>query len=168
MDERFSYGTERGEEPPEDAGAGQGNRVFTIFAIGLVGLIFIGLLGIGFYFLRIKPQRDREQIARITQVVAEQTEIARETALAPTSTPLPTSTPVPTDTPLPTPTPKATNTLVVATPPTLPPGAVPTPTRTPVGGPQTPPTGIGGLGAVLAAVGLIAVILVARKLRLAT
>lgn len=168
MVDRFSYGTEQGEEPPEEAQTGGGNRVFFIMAIGLVGLIFIGILGIGFYLLRIKPQRDREEIARVTQAVAEQTEIARETALAPTPTSPPTFTPVPTSTPPPTPTPKATNTLVVLTPATPGPGAAPTPTRTPVGGPQTPATGNGGLGAVLAAVGLVAVIVVARKLRLAT
>jgi hypothetical protein len=168
MDDRFSYGTELGEEPPEESQDRGGNRVFSIIALGLVGFILIGLLGIAFYFIRIKPQRDREEIARITQAVAEQTEIARETALAPTHTPLPTSTPVPTSTQLPTPTPKATNTLVVSTPGTAVPGVAPTPTRTPVGVGPTPATGIGGLGAVAAAVGLVAVILVARKLRLAT
>ena len=167
-DDRFSYGTELGEEPPGEAQDRGGNRVFSILAIGLVGLILIGILGIAFYFVRIKPQRDREEIARITQAIAEQTEIARETVLAPTHTPLPTATPVPTSTSLPTPTPKATNTLVVPSPATPEPGATLTPTRTPIGGPRTPPTGIGGLGAVLAAVGLLAVILVARKLRLAT
>jgi len=168
MDDRFSYGTELGEEPPEESQDRGGNRVFSIMALGLVGFIVIGLLGIAFYFIRIKPQRDREEIARITQAVAEQTEIARETALVPTHTRLPTSTPVPTNTSVPTPTPKATNTLVVSTPGTAEPGVAPTPTRTPVGVGQTPATGIGGLGAVAAAVGLVAVILVARKLRLAT
>ncbi len=166
MGDRFSFGTEPGEGPiGEERG---GNRVFTIMAIGLIGMIMLGMLGIGFYLIRIKPQRDRELAEQATQVIAEATAIAMQTALAPTDTPLPTDTFVPTDTPFPTPTPKATNTLVLSATATPVPGAVPTPTRTPVRPGQTPETGIGGLGAVLAAVGLVVIILVARKLRLAS
>lgn len=164
MGDRFSFGTEMEAEPVrEEQGS---NRIFFIFAIGLVGLIFLGILGVGFYFIRIKPQRDSQLAAQATQVIAQATAIAQQTALAPTETPLPTSTPVPTETPLPSPTPKATNTFVVPVSATPIPGA-PTPTRTPRPG-QTPQTGVGGLGAVLAALGLVAVILVARKLRLAS
>jgi hypothetical protein len=165
MGDRFSFGTDMDAEPVrEEQGS---NRIFLIFAIGLVGLIFLGILGVGFYFIRIKPQRDSQLAAQATQVIAQATAIAQQTALAPTETPLPTATPVPTETPLPSPTPKATNTFVVSVSATPIPGAAPTPTRTPRPG-QTPQTGIGGLGAVLAAVGLVAIILVARKLRLAS
>ena len=167
MDDRFSFGAELEEEPEEEK---RGiNRVFLIIAIGLVGLIMLGLLGVGFYFLRIRPQQEKQAAAQATQVIAEATAIAQETALAPTDTPLPTFTPVPTDTPVPTPTPKATNTPVLRPTETPEPGAVPTPTRTPVGGGPTPPTGMGGgVVAVLAAMGLVVVIFVTRKLRLAS
>lgn len=164
MGDRFSYGIEQGEEPAEEARSR--NRVFSIMTIGLVGMILLGLLGIGFYFIRIKPQRDKQLAAQATQVIAQATVIAQQTALSPTETPLPTFTPMPTETSLPTPTPKATNTLVVSGTVTPVPGAAPTPTRTPRPG-QTPQTGIGGLWAVLVAGGLAAFILVARKLRLA-
>ena len=165
MDDRSSFGPELGEQPVEEE---QGrNRVFFIIAIGMVGLILIGLLAVVYYFIYEKPRRDEQRAAQATQVVAEATAVARETALAPTDTPLPTPTPVPTNTPLPTPTPRVTNTPVLPPAGTLEPGA-PTPTRTPVGSGQIPATGIGGLGAVLAAVGLVAVILIARKLRLTT
>lgn len=166
MGDRFSYGTEPGEGPIEEQ-RGSG-RMFTIMTIGLIGMIMLGILGIGYYLIQIKPQRDRERDAQATQVIAEATAIALQTVLAPTDTPLPTDTFVPTDTPFPTPTPKATNTLVLSATATPVPGAAPTPTRTPVRPGQTPDTGIGGLGAVLAAVGLVIVILVARKLRLAS
>lgn len=164
MDDRFSFESELEEEPVEEGGR---NRMFRIMAIGLVGLIMLGLLFVGLYFIRIKPQRDQERAAQATQVIAEATAVAQETAQAPTDTPPPTVTPVPTDTPAPTPTPRATFTRVLPPADTPEPGAAPTPTRTPIGG-QTPQTGNGGLGAALTAVGLVAVILIARKLRLST
>ncbi len=167
MDDRFSFGTELEEEPAEEKKGS--SRVFLIIAIGLVGLIALGLLSVAYYFLQIRPQRESQVAAQATQVIAEATAIAQETALAPTDTPLPTLTPVPTSTPIPTPTPKATYTPVLRPTETPDPGAAPTPTRTPMGGRQTPPTGMGGgLTAVLAAVGLAVVIFVTRKLRLAS
>lgn len=166
MDDRFSFGAELEEEPIEDERGG--SRLPLIAAIGLIGTMVIGLLLGGMYYLVIRPRQQEQEAQRATKVVAEITAIAQETELAPTDTPVPTATPVPTDTPVPTPTPKATNTPVIQVPATPEPGAAPTPTRTPIGGTQTPQTGIGGLGAALAAVGLLAVILVARKLRLAS
>jgi len=167
MDDRFSFGAELEEEPTPAEEEKGSNRVFTIFALGLVGLIMLGLLGIGVYVILIRPQQKEQAATQATQVVAEATAVAQETILAPTDTPLPTDTPVPTDTPAPTPTPRATNTRVIVATATPVPGAVPTPTRTPVGGGETPPTGIGGLGAVLVAAVMAAVVFVARRLRLA-
>ncbi len=168
MDDRFAFGPELGPEPMEEGRERGGNRVFLIMAIGLVGLILLGGLGIGYYFIQLKPQQEKDRAAKMTQAVAELTVVAQATEMAPTDTPLPTHTPVPTNTPIPTPTPRATDTRVLPVADTPAPGSTATPTRTPVGGSQTPQTGIGGLGAVLAAVGLVALILVARKLRLAT
>ena len=165
MEDRFSFGPDPDEEPVEEERGG--SRLPLIIAIGLIGTMIIGALAVAGYYLVIKPQQEEQQAAQATQVFREATAIAQETALAPTDTPVPTATPVPTDTPLPTPTPKATNTPVIRPTDTLEPGAVPTPTRTPIGSTQTPQTGMGGLGAVLGAAGLLAVILVARKVRLA-
>ena len=166
MDDRFSFGAELEEEPlTEDQGT---NRVFTIIAIGLVGLILLGLLGIGGYMIIIRPSQQEKRASQATEAFIDATAVAQATALAPTDTPWPTDTPVPTNTPLPTPTPKATNTRVIPATATPEPGAVPTPTRTPIGGPRTPQTGISGLGAVLAAAALVVVAFVARKLRLAS
>lgn len=169
MDDRFSFEDEFGAEPEEEsAQEGRGtNRVFTIMAIGLIGLIVVGALGVIGYLVLIRPNQQAQIAAQNTQVIAEATIAAQETAMAPTDTPLPTDTPEPTGTPEPTPTPKATHTRVIAATATPLPGAIPTPTRTPVGGGQTPQTGFGGLTAVLAATALAVVVFVARKLRLA-
>lgn len=164
-DDRFSYGITSEEEPIEEERST--NRVFIIIAIGLIGLILLGALGIGGYMILIRPKQQDSIAAQNTQVVAEATAVAQQTALAPTDTPVPTDTPLPTNTLVPTPTPKATNTRVLVATATPEPGAAPTPTRTPVGGGQTPQTGIGGLGAVLAAAALALVVFLARKLRLA-
>jgi len=168
MDDRFSFRDDFEIDEPQPVEEEQsGNRVFVIIAIGLIGLIMIGALGIGGYWFLIRPKQQEQAQSQATQVVAEATSVAQQTAIAPTDTPLPTDTPVPTNTPVPTPTPRATNTPVLRPTDTPEPGAVPTSTNTPIGGGQTPQTGIGGLGAVLAAAALLVVILVTRKMRLA-
>lgn len=164
MEDRFSFVADDDAPIEEEQGT---NRVFLIAAIGLIGLIFIGLLGVGGYMLLLRPAQEREVEQQATQVAAEATSVAQQTIMAPTDTPVPTHTPLPTDTPAPTPTPPVTNTPVVRPTDTPDANATPTPTRTPVGGGQTPQTGIGGLGAVLAAAALLVIIFVARKMRLA-
>jgi len=167
-DDRFTFGADFEVDEPETSSKGGGsNRVFVIVAIGLIGLIIIGLLGIAGYWALIRPRAQEKANTQNTQVVAEATAVAQQTLMVPTDTPVPTHTPVPTNTPVPTPTPRATNTPVIRPTDTAVPGAVPTPTRTPVGGGQTPQTGIGGLTAVLAAAVLVVIIFAARRLRLA-
>jgi cytoskeletal protein RodZ len=163
-DDRFSFATD--DEAPMEVERGP-NRLFLIIAIALIGFLFIGLLGVGGWFLLIKPGQERAINQQATQVAAESTAVAQQTIMAPTDTPVPTNTPLPTNTPAPTPTPPVTNTPVVRPTDTPDADATPTPTRTPIGGGQTPQTGIGGLGAVLAGAALLVVIFVARKMRLA-
>ena len=144
------------------------NRLFIIIAIGLVGMLVLGLLGIGGYVIISRVRRSSEQVA-VAQTAAAATAGAQATAEAPTETSVPTFTSVPTNTP----TPMVTNTQVV--PPTtgtpeLTPGA-PTPERTATPTPaegETPSAGFGGIGAILAGLALAVVVLVARKVRLAS
>jgi hypothetical protein len=146
------------------------NKLFVMIAIFLVGMLVLALLAIGGVVIFGSINR-AQQAARPT---ATTTLIAR--APTPTQTRTPTITPLATITPLPTP----TNTPVVQATPTGVPGAqnagvmsgqgevpTPTPTSTPMppGESSTPDTGIGGLEAVLIAVGLVGVVLIARRLR---
>ncbi len=144
----------------EIAPAGGGpNRLFVVIAIGLVGLLLLGLIAIGGVFL----------IPRIFQTAAAPPTI-RVAVTTPTR--VPTFTPVPTDTPA------ATATLVVA-PPALgatTPGAVEatatitgTPaTETPIGG-QLPESGLGEDLLLLAGgVVLVLIIFAARRARATT
>ena len=139
------------------------NRLFIIIAIGLVGVLVLGLLGIGGYAIFSRYRRGAEQIAA-AQTAAAATAEAQATAEAPTEPP------VPTFTPMPTPTVAATNTPVV------PPGTpeetrpAPTPVRTATPRPaegETPSAGFGGIGAILAGLALAIVLVVVRKVRLA-
>ena len=153
------------------------SRLFVILAIALIGLLVLGLLGIGGVFV-------------IRQNLQEQS-----TASQPRPTPIirlpePTPTPVPikapaTNTPAPTP----TNTPVVEpgsvsgeeaavgnidnnnTPPGGQGGFLPKP---PVNGGdpaklpnQVPETGLGAAEAILIAIGLIGVVFIARRMRMA-
>jgi len=127
------------------AGFGQ-NRVFTIIALGLVGLLILGLLGIGglIIFTRLRGPATPTVVAELT----------------PTATPtkVPTATPTKTPTSVPTPTPTR-----VATPsPT--PVVTPTPTPTEEGVPET---GWGPLEGALVGSFLAMLILVSRRLRFA-
>jgi hypothetical protein len=157
----------------EEEGTGQ-NRLFVTLSIALIGLLVLGLLGVGAVFI-------------IRQNLNQQTVASQPTPTLLIKLPNPTATftpvpKIPTNTPMPTP----TNT------PVLIPGSAngqeaaaggqkpeaqttplfkPTPTRTPAPGAKpantvVPETGIGGLEAVLIAVGLAAVLFIARRLRM--
>jgi hypothetical protein len=153
------------------------SRLFVILAIALIGLLVLGLLGIGGVF--VIRQNLQEQAARSRVVPTLSLSLPEP---SPTFTPIK---PVPTNTPAPTP----TNTPVVASNnnPAAEQAAVgngnsggqpaqdvtlPKPgTRTPGGAPAATPgavpqTGLGALEAVLIAVGLIGVLVVARRLRM--
>jgi hypothetical protein len=145
------------------------NRLFVLIALFLVGLLVLGLLAIGGVVIIGSINRS-QQAARPT-FTPTLPPIAQAT---PTFPPIPTQ--VPTNTPLPTVTP----TKVVQDTPTLTGDETPTPTwtpmvtstpvpgATPVGEETTPDTGIGGLGAALAAIGLAGVLFFARRLRTAS
>ncbi len=164
----------------EEESSGGENRLFVILAISLIGLLVLGLVGIGGVFI-------------IRQNLAQQEVASRPTPTLVAILPNPTATftpaaPKPTDTPAPTP----TNTPVLSpqeasssgeeaassrgsSTQNTPTSQKPTPTRTPVpsaaqAGATTvvPETGIGGIEAVLIAIGLTAVVFIARRLRTAS
>jgi cytoskeletal protein RodZ len=157
----------------EEETTGGQNRLFMILAVSLIGLLVLGLVGIGGVFI-------------IRQNLEQQTLASQPTPTKVLVLPNATATPAPavqnaTNTPMPTP----TNTPVVAAGSggeeaaaskgsELTPTPKPWPTRTPVPGATeagstdvVPETGIGGLEAILIALGLTAVLLVTRRLRTA-
>ena len=127
------------------AGFGE-NRIFTMIALGLVGLLILGLLGIGglIIFTRLRGPATPTVVAELT----------------PTATPTkaPTATPTKAPTATPTKPPTATPTRVATPSPT--PVVTPTPTEEGV-----PETGWGPLEGVLAGSFLAILILVSRRLR---
>ena len=125
------------------SGLGQ-SKVFTMIALGLVGLSILGLLGIGglIFFTRLRGPAT-------PTVVAELTPTATAT-MAPTNTPTRTPTSVPTPTPTPVATPSPT------------PVVTPTPTEEGV-----PETGWGPLEGALVGSFLAILILASRWLRFA-
>jgi hypothetical protein len=144
------------------------NRLFIIIAIGLVGLLVLGLMGIGGYVIFSRAKRGTEQVAA-AQTAAAATAEAQATAEAPTEAPTLTPIVLPTDTPTVPP----TNTPVVppstGTPEMTPaaPTSRPTATSTPAEG-ETPSAGFGGIGAILVGLALAVVFVIARKVRLAS
>lgn len=81
------------------------NRLFIFLAIGLVGLMCLGLVGLGgFLFLRQSSQAQEQAAALPTPDIIPPTP-------EPTNTPLP---PPPTDTPTPPPTPTGTSVVSIA------------------------------------------------------
>jgi hypothetical protein len=160
-------------EQPTGDDTGGGNRLFIILAIGLAGLIVLGLVAIGGVLIlrNIRTQQSLAQATPPTPTLAIVEELPTSTS---THTPVP---PPPTDTPTVTP----TNTPVVL--PTDTPtqeeaatgtASAPTPTETntpvPVGTPagdggEVPDTGVGGFGLALIAVGLVGVLAISRRLR---
>jgi hypothetical protein len=139
---------------------GAPNRLFTVVAIGLVGLLMIGLLaiaGLVVYTRFLAPTPSPTVVAEATATAAP--------PVTPTAVP---STPVGTPTPseeAPTPTlvvQEGTTTVGDETP--SPEGG--TPTATPEGGGEMAPTGFGPFGAALGGVVLLLIILFVRRLRL--
>ena len=133
-------------------GFGQ-NRIFTMIALGLVGLLILGLLGIGglIVFTRLRGPATPTVVAELTPTATP--------AKTPTATPTkaPTATPTRTPTSIPTPTP----TKAITPSPT----PVVTPTPTPVEG--VPETGWGTLEGALVGSFLAILILLSRRLRFA-
>jgi hypothetical protein len=157
------------DEYEEEEEEGQ-NRLFVTLAIALIGLLVLGLLGVGAVFI-IRQNIDQQDVA----AQPSPTLLIRLPNPTATFTSIPK---IPTNTPMPTP----TNTPVLApgngqeaasgnkqSTPT----SQPFPTRTPAapkGAPAgttvVPETGFGGFEAVLIAIGLAAVLVIARRLRM--
>jgi hypothetical protein len=156
------------DEHEEEEEEGQ-NRLFVTLAIALIGLLVLGLLGVGAVFI-IRQNIDQQSVA----AQPSPTLLIRLPNPTATFTPAPK---IPTNTPMPTP----TNTPVLApgngqeaaaskqesspTPKPLPTRA-PVPSGATAGTAVVPETGFGGLEAVLIAVGLAAVLFIARRLRM--
>ena len=163
------------------------NRMFLFIMLGLGGLFACTLILIALYIFVIAPGASgAQQAANATAIAYNATATAVELTAQVTATPLPTDTPAPTNTPVP-----LTNTPVVVTP-TLPPTPTETPgppTQTPLVSPTAQPgatrvvaaagtgtpgvsgqladTGVGGMGLVVIAAGLVAMLFIARRLRMA-
>ncbi len=129
------------------AGFGE-NRLFTMIALGLVGLLILGLLGIGglIFFTRLRGPATPTVVAELTPTATPTRAPTATPTKAPTATPTkaPTATPTPVVTPSPTPT------------------VTPTPTEEGV-----PETGWSPLEGALAGGFLAVLILVSRGLRFA-
>jgi hypothetical protein len=159
FDNDFESGFTSGPDEPSPGGGN--NRLFVIIAIGLVGLLVLGLMGIG-SVVALNRIRQAQQVAAATATPT--TAVVLQPSPSPTLTPVQATA---TNTPAPT----ATNTPVVG------PGnggggeagatatRTPVPIATPVGDGQVPDTGIGGFGAALIASGLAGVLFLTRRLR---
>ncbi len=160
-------------EPPNDGDEEGGSRLFIILAVGLAGLIVLGLVAIG-------------GVLMLRNIRSEQTLAAQQPTA--TSTPPPPTPTKASEEPL---VPTATSTPVVAagsgdnsqggsqgggdgvaagTPVAAESASTSTatavvPVGTPVGSAEVPDTGFGGLELALIAIGLVAVLFVARRLR---
>ncbi|MFQ5576381.1 MAG: hypothetical protein ACE5G8_05260 [Anaerolineae bacterium] len=163
-------------EQPDDSEVGGGNRVFVILAVGLAGLIVLGLVAIGGVLI-LRNIRNQQAIAQVTPPptptlsVTEEvpTATATHTPIPPLPTEVPSATPTNTPVVLPTNTPtqdEAATATAEAPPPTN--TNTPVPVGTPAGGGEVPDTGVGGFGLALVAVGLAGVLAVSRRLRRAT
>lgn len=160
-----------GNEPEEG-----GNRLFIILAVGLAGLVVLGLVAIGGVLI-MKNIRNQQTLAQATVTVPTPTlMVAEEVIPTPTATytpvpALPTepAQPTPTNTPvvMPTNTPTQAEAATAAAAPTTAPAATktPVPVGTPAGNNQVPNTGVGGFELSLIAAGLLAVVIVSRRLR---
>lgn len=145
------------------------NRLFVLIALFLVGLLVLGLLAIGGVVIFGSINRAQQAARPTSTPTLPAVALATPTfTLTPSITPSPTNTSLPTATPTrvvqetPTPTGEETATPVPA------PIRTPVPGATPTGEETTPETGIGGLGAALAAIGLAGVLFIARRLRTAS
>lgn len=171
----------------DGGGGGGGNRLFVIIAIGLAGLIVLGLFAVG-GLLVIRRAQSTQELAQITPETPAPIVVDEVVPTATfTPTPLP---PTPTDTPTIAP----TNTRVVQQPSdtngqagsgeagdaaggvdvagagtqatnTPAPTQTPVPVATSADGGEVPNTGFGGFEAGLLAIGLVIVLLASRRLR---
>lgn len=160
----------------EEETTGGQNRLFVILAVSLIGLLVLGLVGIGGVFIIRQNLEEQAVVARPTPTLMAVLPIA-----TPTFTPAPakaTSTPLPTPTNTPVISAKGANGEEAAANKGAAQGSPtpqPSPTRTPVASSSAgagntnavPETGVGGLEAVLIAIGLTVVLFVARRLRTA-
>jgi hypothetical protein len=161
------------DEHDEEEEEEEQSRLFVTLAIALIGLLVLGLLGVGAVFI-IRQNIDQQTIAvqpsptlliRLPNPTATFTPVAR----IPTNTPMPT----PTNTPVLIPG-SASGQEAAASKQQEQASPTPnsSPTRTPVaagapaGAQVVPETGFGGFEAVLIAVGLAAVLFIARRLRM--
>lgn len=160
------------DEYEEEEEGGQ-NRVFVTLAIALIGLLVLGLLGVGAVFI-IRQNIDQQDVAaqpsptlliRLPNPTATLVPVAK----IPTNTPMPT----PTNTPVLGPDSNKGQEAAVGNKQENTPTPKPAPTRTPApsGAPAgattvVPETGFGGFEAALIAVGLAAVLFIARRLRM--
>lgn len=166
-------------ERPDDGGNedGGGNRLFVILAVGLAGLVVLGLVAIGGVLI-LRNIRSQQSLAQATAVpVATQIVRVEEVIPTPTATltPIPAvPTDVPEATPTNTPVVMPTNTptqdeaaATVAAAPEAAPTKTPVPAGMPAGNNEVPDTGVGGFELGLIALGLVAVVFISRRLRLA-
>ena len=149
-------------------GGGSQSRLFIIIAIGLVGLLVLGLLAIGGYAIFSRYRRGAEQVA-VAETASAVTAEAQATAEAPTEAPTPTPVVVPTDTPTVAPTSTPVVPPLTGTPEGTPPAPTPVPTATPtLAEGEIPSVGFGGIGPILGGLALAVVFVVARKVRSAS
>ncbi|MFP3852694.1 MAG: hypothetical protein ACLFWD_00220 [Anaerolineales bacterium] len=177
---------EVGEPLPEESS----NRTFLLVAGGLGGLLVLSMICLGVYALVIAPAQQERALQQPTEIALQNTETALElteaaAAADATDTPVATDTPQPTDTPAPTDTPTPTEVVVLPTETpfttlsTLEPQTATaaaqatadamTPSATPTALPATGFADEAGLPALLLmAAALVAIVVVARRLRGAT
>ena len=181
-------------DEPEEGGESS-NRMFIILAASLGGLFVVGLICIvAVFFIQRGQPGGSQTVANATIAAKNAAIIATGTAAAqPTEAPLPTDMPAPTDTPAPPPTntpvvvtpvpPTATEAPLPTAAPVTPGKASATPTKAKPTGTSsaasasgatvtaTPEgvvaqTGVGGFGLVAVAAALVAVLFIARRIRL--
>ena len=147
-----------------------GNRLFVILAVGLAGLIVLGLLAIG-GVLVLRNIRTQQELAQITPQPTPTLAVVEQ---VPTNTPMPlpsptavptTPVPTPTNTPVVAPTNTPSTEDMAATATAAAPTNTPVPVGTPAGSGEVPDTGFGGLEMILVAFGLVGVLFVSRRMR---
>lgn len=165
------------------------NRTFLIAAAGIGGLLVLSMICLGVYALVLAPRQQQARVEQATQIVLQNTQVAQsltQTAAASRAS----RTPTPSETPEPSQTPTATATQVVVIPTgtpfttfgtsapltataaarqTLDAAQQTTPTATPTALPATGFADEAGLPTLfLLALGLLAVVIVARGIRTRT
>ncbi len=164
------------------------NRTFLIAAAGIGGLLVLSMICLGVYALVLAPRQQQARLEQATQIVLQNTQVAQsltQTAAASRAsrTPTPSETPVPntptatatqvvvipTDTPFTTFGTSAPLTATAAAQQTLDAAQQTTPTATPTALPATGFADEAGLPTLfLLALGLLAVVIVARGIRTRT